>query len=194
MIRTGGYYLLNNDISKKYYLDQLVSKTTGAFITVMSVPSSYHPVNSDSGTYVVGMSFNVKSLKQMILPTGFQFALMDYSGKVLYHSDSARNLNENLLNEFSENEKLKSLMEASAAGHLITGYLFCDYYVFVKPVKDLPYFIVMFEDAAVKETRETEFYSFTFSCMLFFFGFIVIQMMVTFIVSSKKSFFKKTGL
>ncbi len=51
MIRTGGYYLLNNGISKKYYLDHLVSKTTGAFITLMSVPSSYHPVNSDSGAY-----------------------------------------------------------------------------------------------------------------------------------------------
>ncbi|MES2647793.1 MAG: cache domain-containing protein [Bacteroidota bacterium] len=190
-IRNGSYYLLNNDVGKPYYLDQLVSRTTGAFTTVISIPSKYNRDSDSAGNYVAGMSFNVKSLKQVVVPAGFQFALVDNSGKVLYHSDSARNLNENLLNEFAEKVEIKSFIEANAKGYFATSYYSRNYYVHVTPVSDLPYFLVMMEDAGYKETIDTEVYSFTFSSMLLFFGFMVVQMVVTFLVSSKRSFFKK---
>ena len=189
VIQNGRPYLLNKSDSQIYYLDQLVSRTTGSFTTVISIPSRYKL--SDTGRYVAGMSFNVKSLQQAVLPTGFKFSLIDNSGKVLYHSDVTKCLNENLLSEFSESDKLKSCLEARSEGFFTTGYFSNDYYVHIRPINDLPYFVVILEDAGFKETRDMEVYSFTFSFMLLFFAFMIVQMMITFIVSSRRSFFKK---
>jgi hypothetical protein len=191
VIQSGRPYLLNDSLTQPYYFDQLVSRTTSAFTTVISIPSTARL--NDPGHYVAGMSFVVKSLQQVILPTGFQFAMIDNSGKVLYHSDVSKCLNENLLTEFSESDKLKSCLVARSEGFFSTGYFSNDYYVHVRAISGLPYFIVIFEDTGFKETRDMEVYSFTFSCMLLFFGFMIVQMLVTFIVSSRRSFFKKQG-
>ena len=56
---------------------------------------------------------------------------------------------------------------------------------------NLPYFIVIFDDINYRETRDTEIYSFTFSMMLLFFAFLVLELFVVFLVSSKRSFFKR---
>lgn len=185
VIKNGRAYLLNDSL--KYFIDQVVSRTTGSFTTVMSMPSKY----GHDSAHVVCMSFSVKSLQRAVLPTGFQFAMIDQSGKVLYHSDSSKSLNENLLNELSESDQLKSCMEARTSAVFSTGYFSNDYYVHASPLSGLPYFIILFEDKGFKETRDMEVYSFTFTYMLFFFGFMLVQMVVTFIVSSRQSFFKK---
>lgn len=188
-IREGHHYLLHDSVLMPYYLDQVVSRTSGAFTTVISIPSRYR--TTDLPGHVAGMSFIVKSLQDIVLPTGFQYAIIDKEGKVLYHSEITRSLNENLLNEFSNSDPLKALMEARAEGFFNTGYYSEKFYVYARPIKDLPYFIVITENAGYKETRDMEVYSFTFCCMLLFFGFMFFQIIVTFIVSSKQSFFKK---
>lgn len=185
------YYLQANKAGNPFYIDQVVSKTTGNFTTVISIPSAYKGHAGKPGTYVTGMSFNVASLGNILLPAGFQYCIIDAGGKVLYHSDSTRNLNENLLEEFSESDKLKSLLVARSSGVFITPYYSSNYAVFAKPLSNLPYFILVMEDLGYKETRDTEVFSFTLFGMMCFLGFMMVQMLVTFVVSSKRSFLKK---
>ena len=178
-------YLLHNKESQPYYLDQIISWTSGVFTSVLSVPSAVE------GLQVVTISFNMKSLQNPVLPKGFRFAIIDDQAKVLYHSETSRNLNENLLNEFSEKEKLKNCLEARTKDIFATSYFSRQYNISVEPVKSLPYFIVIFEDTSFKETMDIEIYSFTFSMMLLLFLFLICQLFSVFLVSSKRSFFKK---
>lgn len=180
-------YLLNNNNNKPYYLEQVTSWTTGVFTTVISIPSS---LSTDTNRAVAAISVKMKSLDSVLLPTGYLFAIIDNSGKVLYHSEKSKNLNENLLNEFSENETLRSYLEAKSPGVFSTKYFSKKYNVLVKPMTGLPYFIIIFGDTIFKETRDAEIYSFTISMLILFFGFLVLQLLAVFLVSARRSFFK----
>jgi len=181
-------YLLNNKDSGSFFLEQVVSWTSGTFRSVLSKRSARSTANEP---VIAALSCNLNSLNNVVLPTGYLFAITDHNGNVLYHSDTIRNLNENLLHVFSKSDELKSCLDASAAGSFFTKYYGNNYYVKVKPVVGLPYFIVIFEDAAYEETRDLQTYSFTFSMLFFFFSFLVIQLFAIFLVSAKKSFFKR---
>ena len=178
-------YFLDFDTTKKYYLDQITSWTTGTFTTVLSIPSTI------KGEEIGAVSFNITSLHHSVLPIGYSFAIIDNSANVLYHSDESRNLNENLLDEFSEKEALISNIAARTDGDFETKYFNNKYNVSIRPIKNLPYFIVIFDDASFSQTSETEIYSFTISMMLLFFGFLIFELFVVLIVSSKRSFFKR---
>ncbi len=171
----------------RYYLDQVISWTSGNFTSVLAIPSTVK-IGSIS---VAAMSFTMKSLDKPVLPAGYQFAIIDKSGKVLYHSDVSHNLNEELVTEFSEKKKLISTLAAKTEDIFQTSYFAKDFNVLVKPIERLPYFIVVFSDLSYDATREMAIYSFTFSMMLLLFGFFIVQLLIVFLVSSKRSFFKK---
>ncbi|MEO6550101.1 MAG: carboxypeptidase-like regulatory domain-containing protein [Ferruginibacter sp.] len=184
-------YQLYSSPGKSYFLEQVISWTSGTFRSVISMKSGKSTTDS---IVVVALSFNFKSIDKVILPTGFLFAITDNLGNVLYHSDSSRNLNENLLNVFSKPDKLTSCLNAKIPSTFSTKYYGNDYDVQVMPVNGLPYSIVIFEDAVYNETTGMEIYSFTFSMLLFFFGFLVLQLFSTFLVSARRSFLKKKVL
>ncbi|MDQ6902328.1 MAG: cache domain-containing protein [Bacteroidota bacterium] len=178
-------YFLNNDTAKKYYLGQIISWTSGTFTSVLTIPSAIN------GAAIGAVSFNITSLHNALLPVGYSFAIIDNNANVLYHSDESRNLNENLLDEFSDKEALTSNIEARTNGEFETNYFNNKYDVSIRPIKDLPYFIVIFDDTSFSQTSETEIYSFTISMMLLFFGFLVFELFAVLMVSSKRSFFKR---
>jgi hypothetical protein len=57
------------------------------------------------------------------MPAGYLFAVIDNTGKVLYHSDRARNLNENLGDEFSNRSRLMSAIGAHTKDVFVTDLL-----------------------------------------------------------------------
>lgn len=178
-------YYLNGDDTKKFFLDQVVSWTSGTFTSVLSAPA-------DNGKKeIAAISFVMKSVQDIVLPTGYLFAIIDNNGKVLYHSLKSRNLNENIKSEFSDSTKVVSCIDARSEGEFTTSYYSKSYAVRISPMKDLPYFIIIFSDTSYKEIRDVEIYSFTFSTVVLLFLYMVLQLSVTFLVSSKRSFFKK---
>ncbi len=180
-----GKPFLLHDTTSKFYLDQVISWTTGNFTTVLSIPSKKR------GQSVAALSFNARSLDRPVLPPGYQFALIDETGKVLYHSDKPRNLNEDLLNEFSERDRLLSVLQARTEDYFTTQYFGSEHTVNVKPEEGLPYFLAVFSDQGYRSTRDMEIYSFTFSMLVLLFSFFILQLFAVFLVSAKRSSFKK---
>jgi hypothetical protein len=178
-------YLSGSDTSKKYFIDQVISWATGKFTTVLSIPSGVQ------GQAVSAMSFDLKSIASPVLTTGFHFAIIEANGRVLYHSDSTRNLNENMIDEFSERDQLVSCLQSRSQEVFLTKYFSKTYNIRVSPLHNLPYFLIVFSDTSYKETRDLEIYSFSFSMMLLLFSLLVCQLFVVFIVSARQSFFKK---
>jgi hypothetical protein len=168
-----------------FYLDQVISWTSGNFTSVLSIPYS------DGHDTVAAASFKMRSLTNAILPAGYQFALIDNDGKVLYHSQPSHNLNENLLDKFSAADELQSSLNSHTEATFRTNYLSRHYNVKVKPLTEIPYFIVILSDTAFKETRDLEIYSFTFTLLVLFIAFLLLEMLVLFFASAKRSFLKK---
>ena len=75
----------------------------------------------------------MRSVIHPVLPPGFEFAIVDQDGKVQFHSDTQRNVHENLLLETDRNARLQSLLMARGEGSLNTSYWGRPYRAYVKP-------------------------------------------------------------
>lgn len=167
-----------------FYVGENISKATGVFTTAIAKKSR------QQGT-MVGMALTIQSLDTVILPDGYQFALIDENGEVRYHSQSQFNLNQNLKTEFSDSSALVSCLEAKSNSVFPVEYFGKRYNVKIKPLLNLPYYITVMEDLEYSDTRDMEAYAFTLSMLLCLLVFLIIEVSVVFLSSSRQSFFKK---
>jgi len=177
-------YKSNRQGPNTFYLDQIISKATGVFTSVISK----RPAGRDT---IMAMGFSVKSLNNVIMPDGYQFAIIDENGKVLYHYHPGLNLGVNLKAEFADSSKLISSLEAKSDTNFDVEYFGKRYNVKIRPFADLPYHLVIFEDLEYNDTRDMQAYAFTLSMLMCLLVFLIIEFVVIFFASSKRSFFKK---
>jgi len=161
---------LESDTLRPFYIEPIVSWTSGTFRTVISIPSKLKDISANKEA-VGAISVNIKSLDSVVMPAGCQFAITDDKGNVLYHYYIGRNLNENLLEEFSEKNELKGAYEAHAEKNFITDYYSKQYDVYVSPVKGLPYFLLILTDKSLVDTSNIEIFATTLSLTFIFFLF-----------------------
>ena len=133
----------------------------------------------------------MKSLDSVVMPDGYQFAIIDANGNVLYHYHPDLNLKENLKIEFADSSSLISCLEARSDTDFKAEYFGKQYNIRIRPFADLPYFTVVFEDLEYNNTRDMEAYVFTLSMLILLIVFLIIEFSIVFFASSKRSFFKK---
>lgn len=184
-IKSQHYYSLDDLPKSQFYVDQIVSWISGEFLTVIAKPSAY-----DSAS-VAAILFKPKSLKKAKIPPGYAFAMIDYNGRVLYHSDTTKNLNENLFEEFSDEKNLQASIKTGAFLPFKTHYYGKEYDVQIRPVgSGLPYYLVILESLIFEEYRDVNVYSFTLSMQLLLFILIVFQALAIFLASARPSLYK----
>lgn len=184
-VRSHNIYKFNGH---ELYLDQIFSVTNETFRSVIAIKST-SKLNQPAA--VAAMTFTMKSLDHAVMPDGYQFAIINNSGKVLYHSITTRNLNENLKSEFADSTKLVSCLEARSDTGFTATYYGKELNIKIKPIKDLPYFVVIFESQEYDDNRDMQAYTFTIAMLTFLLIFLIIQFAIVFFVSAKRSFFKK---
>ncbi|SEI44347.1 hypothetical protein SAMN04487995_0776 [Dyadobacter koreensis] len=173
----------NPTFGSKFYVDQVYSWIDGVFYTVLALPSKVPNMK------VVAATINLKSLDSIKVPTGYTFAMTRDNGEVIYHSNKAKNLNENLLLEFSEREKIAGAIKTRSSATFKSSYFGRNYDVLVQPISMLPYHLVIMDDRAYVDFRNIDVYSFTFSMQFLLFIFFTIQILAVFFASSKRSLY-----
>jgi hypothetical protein len=178
-------YQPNHIQQPQFYIDQVVSRTSNTFTSIIAKSSSKKALPA------VMLSFTAKSLDSVVTPDGYLYAVIDDKGNVLYHSLANHNLNENLIQEFGEKSEILAAIEAKTDGDFTTEYLGRQFNLKIQPFRYLPYFIVVFEDKEYNDTRDTEAYFFTFSMLLCLLVFLIVVFGIVFFASAKRSLFKK---
>jgi hypothetical protein len=107
------------------------SWTTGKPQVVLSIATDH------AALPVAALSIPMRSVIRPVLPSGFEFAVVDASGLVQFHSDTQRNVHENLFLETDQNPRLRSLIAAHGAGIANTSYWGRPYRAYVRPA-DMP--------------------------------------------------------
>src|SRR5262249_40620549 len=96
----------------RFRMEPLFSPNTGEFLVSLAAPRvATQPERPDLIMKVLGVK--LESLYKPVLPAGYGFAVVNPDGKVLFHSASVRNLNEDLVKETMGN---MSLVAALAQG------------------------------------------------------------------------------
>ncbi|HEY4112200.1 cache domain-containing protein, partial [Puia sp.] len=99
------------------------------------------------GIFIVTLSTDMYSINRTILPSGFGFCLIDAEGRVQVHSDPNHSLNENFIDEVADGVSLRSAMKARQELYLPGTQLYGrEYGLVVKPVQNLPYYLVTYYD------------------------------------------------
>lgn len=111
------------------FLESLWSWTTAKPQAVLSTPS----VNGR----VAALSIPMRSLMRTTLAPGFEFAVIDDGGTVLFHSDPQRNTYENLFQETDNSRRLRASVASHSAEPLNVRYWGSAYRAFVLPL-DVP--------------------------------------------------------
>ncbi|NIJ54417.1 PDC sensor domain-containing protein [Dyadobacter arcticus] len=172
-------YYLNDNKAKTFSLEQVTSWTSGRFTSVLSIPSCKENIYTS-------ISFRLEKLSGKLVPAGFSYCIIDKTGKVLYHDNQSKNLNENLINEFSENEKLSNAIISENEKFFVTKYFGKEYRVFIRSMKTIPYHIVIFEDTSIHNSIELKIITFILYMLVGLSIFLALVFMIA--LSTNSSF------
>ncbi|HNP47444.1 MAG TPA: cache domain-containing protein, partial [Bacteroidia bacterium] len=166
-IKEQQFYYLDNDITQPYYLQPVISWSDKQYKLVISKPS----IHKDFAA--TGMSCYFNSLIRTTLPPGISFALLDEGGEVLAHSDSLKNLRENMYNESDAASVISGIQLTEVPRHFNTKYSGGNYSAYAKKIKGLPYVLVVFEDRSYESSR---YVSALFYALILFGSLLVVML------------------
>ena len=131
--------------SNYFSIQPVLSRLTGEYTINIATPSSAK-IN-DSTAIGVGLSGKLYSVYNTILPTGFGFCIIDSTGLILCHSDTARNLQENIFKESNNNYSLRTAVKHKDS-ILINEVSLYEHPVkmIVKPLPGLPYYLITYHE------------------------------------------------
>ena len=137
-----------------YGMEAIYSKTNGEWYMVFSIiPNnklSHQKNNKSCKAKVISMSTPMYSLKNPVLPEGFEYCLIDKTGKVWFHSTEVMNLTDNILIE-SESRKLATDLNSNSPDQLKIELYNQKYMICVEPVESTDLFLItLFNPARVK--------------------------------------------
>lgn len=110
------------------FLESVWSWTDAQPQAVLSKPTSLgddYPVAS--------LAIPARALIDPALPPGFEYAVVDGNGTVLFHSDRQRNMQENLFTETDQDRRLRALVSGHSSGALNIMYWGRQYRAYVEP-------------------------------------------------------------
>jgi hypothetical protein len=163
-IRKRRFYHLNNH---EFSLEAVISKNTGRNQVEISMPGP-------AERWTVAFDMRLISLMDPVLPTGYGFAIIANDGKVLFHSDEAHHLGENLFQECDENPELLAALVGRSDKALDVRYLGEDHSFFITTIDGFPdWSLVTFRN---KQPLRTVFLELLTSITVLFlvYGFVIM--------------------
>jgi hypothetical protein len=121
-------------------VQSLVSYTTGEPSAVLARPSRGGPLP------VAAITLPMRSVINPALPPGFEFAVIEKTGRVVFHSDVQRNTFEDLFLETDRNRQLRSLVATGVDGSVRTEYWGRPYLAHVKHARAYGWSVVTMFD------------------------------------------------
>lgn len=114
---------------------------------------------------IIMASADLPAVVNPVLPPGFGFVIIDQSGKVLFHADPTRNLQENFLEEVNL-PALEAAMYSRSPLYDHGTYLGDGHDFFLQPVGQLPIFLITFRKRNYYQIAHAQIISLTFLMML----------------------------
>jgi hypothetical protein len=146
-------------VKRRLTIDSVHSQTTGQTEVVFARAADEMPgAPLPGGTAVMAMSVSSPmSVLNVVVPEDFGFAIIDSTGKVLFHSLSERNTVENFFAETDQDVKLRAAVAAHQSETMDIRYWGDDYRAHVHPLKTpLPWTLVTFREKSGLRGVNTE--------------------------------------
>jgi len=171
-IRQGNVYELEQH---KFALEPIVSRTTGLNVVEISKAVTGTP-------WTIALDSRLLSLMDPVLPAGFGYTIITNDGKVLFHSDEAHHLGENLFQECDEDTSLRSAVIGRADRAMNVRYLGEDHRFFITTLQGFPdWSLIVFRN---KQPLRSAFFELltTVSVLFLMYGLILMTAFTIFYI------------
>jgi len=115
-----------------FWIEPDYANTNGRYLAFISRPSS-KPLQTRAPVAIIGTG--LVSLYQPVFPPEYGFAIVDRTGRVLFHSMAAKNGRENFADACDKGRRLHDLLELRESGVLETSYLGIRHLLRVQPIE-----------------------------------------------------------
>jgi hypothetical protein len=173
-IKVGEFWYRGQDNSRQpYYIQPIISITTGENSAVLSVPDTislkirYEKTIRTVRSKVAAISVHFISLLNPVLTEGSGFCIINENGEVLFHNEQNRNLQENFFTECDENPRLRAAVYSRVEKNLKVNYLGREHRAYLRPLRNTPWTLITFAD--LKLVRSSELNALTSGTILFAF-------------------------
>jgi hypothetical protein len=173
-----------------FWLGPVESRNTGENLATLSVrgPATVKedsqsdascPVHWDqSDHWVVSVDATLPSLRDVVLPPGFGFLVVDKAGRVLFHSDSVRHLRENFFEESDQNPAVRASVFGGGTEFIDARYLGTDHRFLSSALEAPPWTLLVFYDKHFLRTANVEILSTALVLFLIFLGLQVPALVI----------------
>ena len=103
-------------------------------------------VKSDTARGVIAMATKLHSVMDPLLPPGYRFVIVDQQGKVWFHSQTEKNLNENFIDETGWDGKLIAAINGRSEVTLTLSYDHSTHQAHLKPIRNTPLTLIVLHD------------------------------------------------
>ena len=139
-----------NEKQFDFAVERVHSRNTGEKIAVISRPSQR------GKGWVNAMDTRLISLANAVVPDGFGYCVTDAKGKAIFHSDEVKSLEEHFLEECEFDDELRAAILSRTNDFVNTSYLGRGHRLFVTPLEDIPWTLIVFRDKEMLRTTNLE--------------------------------------
>jgi hypothetical protein len=167
--------------SRDYVLESSRSWTTGEDQVAIATLD-----RQGSARSVAVLTTRMTSVHDAVLPPGFGFAVIDSTGKVLFHSERRRMLQENFLEE-AESERLRALAAAGRPGAEQVSYKGMKHRVYLEPIPELAWSVISFREMALLRATNVQIITTALVCLILYSALFLGLFSVVYMASSTRA-------
>ncbi len=175
------WYFTRENNTVKFRIESIVSVSSGTIKAALST-------SSDSSIFpTIALSAKFHSVIDPIIPINYSFCIIDNFGKVWFHSDKNRNLNENLIDECNENKYLEAALYRKTSKAINVDYYNKPYRIYIKPIGELPLYLVTFYNKKTDNSFQAQTTTITMLLLGSLFLMLFIQLSALLIIEGKNA-------
>jgi hypothetical protein len=127
-----------------FFVEAVRSRSSGQVLAIFSAPTRVLEQKDDGSTEVVAVGMRPRSVIDPVLPAGFEFAVIDADGRVLFDSQPDRTLEENFFEECQRPRRLRAAVQSRARETLNVRYWGQDHVLAATPLPGTPWSLLVF--------------------------------------------------
>ncbi len=170
-----GDALLLKKYNDTFCLDPTLGKLDGKFVNNIVIRSKSNSTSPDS-PIMLGLSGDMYSVCNTVLPPGYGFSIIDRSGKILFNSQMNRSLLSNIYTEFEDplaiEQYIRYRQERYFGSLPLHGKQVA---MLVTPIRRLPFTVIVYTDLDTNQRFQLHILSLT----SFFIGSIILLLILS---------------
>lgn len=167
-LRDVGWPWIDN---KKLVLESIRSWNNSGNLAVISKPTQ------QKGLKVVSISSFLRSAIDCVVPMGYKFCIADQSGNVWFHSNSDRNLNENIFEECNIKYDLNTILYSKGRKSTVI-YENRKHDLHIRPLEKFPLFLITMKELSGEQRSKAFVTEITFVLVIIHISLIIVTISI----------------